>query len=40
VIALLLRFYWSGFTWYAPRAMPALSVVAALLGAMWMVQRI
>ena len=42
VIALLLPLlYWSGrFTWYAPRAMPALSVAAALLGAVWMVQRI
>ena len=42
VIALLLPLlYWSGrFTWYAPRAMPALSMAAALLGAMWMVQRI
>jgi len=42
VIALLLPIlYWSGrFTWYAPRAMPALSMAAALLGAMWMVQRI
>ena len=42
VIALLLPLlYWSGrFTWYAPRAMPALSVVAALLGAMWLVERI
>ena len=42
VIAVLLPLlYWSGrFTWYAPRAMPALSMAAALLGAMWMVQRI
>jgi hypothetical protein len=41
IAALLPLLYWSGrFKWYAPRAMPALSVAAALLGAMWMVERI
>jgi HupE / UreJ protein len=42
VIAVLLPLLlWTGrFRWYAPRAMPALSMASAVLGAMWMVQRL
>lgn len=40
VAALLPLLLWLGrFAWYAPRAMPAMSVVSAGLGALWMVQR-
>ena len=32
---------WIGrYAWYAPRAMPALSMAAAAMGAAWMIQRI
>jgi len=38
VLPLLL---WTGrFAWYAPRAMPAVSLVAAAVGAAWMMQRL
>ncbi len=42
VIAVLLPFLlWSGrFVWYAPRAVPAMSLVSAALGALWMIQRL
>jgi hypothetical protein len=41
IAATLPLLLWTGrFTWYAPRAMPAMSLVSAALGAMWMIQRI
>lgn len=41
IAAVLPVLLWAGrYTWYAPRAMPALSLVAAAIGAMWMIQRI
>jgi HupE/UreJ protein len=41
IAAALPLLLWTGrFAWYAPRAMPAVSLVAAALGALWMVQRI
>jgi hypothetical protein len=41
IAAVLPLLLWTGrFAWYAPRAMPAMSLVSAALGAMWMIQRI
>lgn len=42
VIAAALPFLlWTGrYAWYAPRAMPALSLASAALGALWMIQRV
>jgi len=41
IAATLPLLLWTGrFAWYAPRAMPAMSLVSAALGAMWMIQRI
>ena len=41
IAAALPLLLWTGrYAWYAPRAMPALSLASAALGAMWMIQRI
>jgi len=41
IAAALPLLLWTGrFAWYASRAMPALSLASAALGAMWMLQRI
>lgn len=41
IAALLPILLWSGrFAWYAPRAMPALSLASAAAGAFWMMQRL
>jgi hypothetical protein len=41
IAGLLPLLLWTGrFRWYAPRAMPALSMAAAGVGAFWMVQRL
>ena len=41
IAAALPLLLWTGrFAWYAPRAMPAVSLVAATVGATWMLQRL
>lgn len=41
IAALLPLLLWTGrFAWYAPRVMPAVSLVAAAVGAAWMMQRL
>ena len=41
IAAVLPLLLWTGrFAWYAPRAMPAVSLVAAAIGAAWMMQRL
>ena len=41
IAAVLPLLVWTGrFAWYAPRAMPAVSLVAAAVGAAWMMQRL
>jgi hypothetical protein len=41
IAAVLPLLLWTGrFAWYAPRAMPALSLASAAAGAFWMVQRL
>lgn len=41
IAAALPLLLWTGrFAWYAPRAMPAMSLASAALGAMWLIQRI
>jgi hypothetical protein len=38
-VLLPLLLWLARFAWYAPRAMPAMSLASAALGALWMVQR-
>ena len=41
IAAVLPLLLWTGrFAWYAPRVMPAVSLVAAAVGAAWMMQRL
>ena len=41
IAAVLPLLLWTGrFAWYAPRAMPAVSLLAAAIGAAWMLQRL
>ena len=41
IAAVLPLLLWTGrFAWYAPRAMPAMSLLSAALGAFWMIQRL
>ena len=41
IAAVLPLLLWTGrFAWYAPRAMPVVSLVAAAVGAAWMLQRL